>query len=109
MLNDYQIRHCLAICGVDPRVTLIQFGKLAPCKDESADSLHGTKNAVSWWQVDSAGVVTRRGRVSTTYGRVMEWDKSHSEYKVLPFFGTHDNPYEEFYRDSRFGPYADFA
>lgn len=107
MLSKKSVRFALALSGIDLRITQIQYGIESACKDDSAEPLHSCRGAVTWYQKDSDGNVSRRGRVSLGHpgGRVTEWDKKHSEFKVLPFCGSHDNPVELFYRDQRFGQF----
>jgi hypothetical protein len=105
MISNKEVRFALALSGIDLAITRIQHGIESQCKDDSAEPDHSVKSAVTWYQVDSDGVITRRGRVSLSHGRVMEWDRANSEFKVLPFCGSHENAVELFYRDQRFGAY----
>lgn len=107
MISQFEAKRAMHICGVDPRNTEINFGIPSTCKDDSADNIHEVKNVVTWYQTDTAGVVIRRGRITMDHGRVSEWDMKNSEYKILPFFGDHEHPYEIMYREMRFGPYAE--
>ena len=93
-------KRALQLCGVSVGDVTINRSKIV-CRDDDGNQ-HEHQNGVSWYKVDSNGLVTARGWISdglrvSRYGS----DKNLTGHVVLPYGGSWSHPFETQFQQFR--------